>query len=34
MALAQDEAVTLAPVRLGRVVAQEVVIEDADDFDQ
>src|ERR1700704_2480879 len=34
MALAQDEAVTLAPVRLGRVVAQEGGIEDADDFDQ
>ena len=32
--LAQDEAVALGPVRLGRVVAQEVVVEDADDLDQ
>src|ERR1700730_795692 len=34
MALAQDEAVALAPVRLGRVVAQEVVVEGADDLNQ
>ena len=34
MALAQDEAIALAPVRLGRIVAQEVVIEDANDLDQ
>ena len=34
MALAQDEAVALAPPRLGRIMAQEVVVEDANDLDQ
>ena len=34
VALAQDEAVALAPVRLGRVMAQKVVVEDPDDLDQ
>src|SRR5882757_58926 len=33
VSLAQDEPVALAPAWFGRVVAKEVVVEDADDFD-
>src|SRR5262249_51719147 len=34
MALAQDEAIALAPARFGRPIAQEVVVKDSDDFDE
>ena len=34
MALAQYEAVALAPVRLDRIVAKKVVVEDANDLNQ